>query len=107
MSDIQLTDKNFIEEVEKAKLPVLVDFWAVWCAPCRIQGPIVEELAEEYKGKVVVGKLDVDQNPQSAGKFNIMSIPTLAIFKNGQLVKTMVGLQDKNSLKVELDKLSQ
>lgn len=104
MSDILLTDKNFTQEVEKAKLPVLVDFWAVWCTPCKIQGPIVEELAKEYKGKVVVGKLDVDQNTQSASRFNIMSIPTLAIFNKGQLVKTMVGLQDKNSLKQELDK---
>lgn len=105
MSHILLTDKNFTEEVEKAKLPVLVDFWAVWCGPCKIQGPIVEELAEEYRDKAIVGKLDVDQNPQTASRFNIMSIPTLTIFKNGQLVKAMVGLQDKNSLKVELDKL--
>lgn len=104
MSHIQVTDKNFIEEVEKAKLPVLVDFWAVWCGPCKMQGPIVEELAEEYKDKAVVGKLDVDQNPQTASRFNIMSIPTLAIFNKGQLVKTMVGLADKNSLKQELDK---
>jgi len=103
MSDIVLTDDNFSDIVEKATLPVLVDFWAVWCGPCKIQGPIVEEIAEEFKGKVVVGKLDVDQNPQSAGKFNIMSIPTLAIFKEGKVVNTMVGVQSKELIKKELD----
>ena len=103
MSDILLTDDNFAAEVEKAKLPVLVDFWAAWCGPCKIQGPIVEEIAKEYKGKVKVGKLDVDQNPQTAGKFNIMSIPTLAIFKDGKVVNTMVGMQSKEAIKKELD----
>jgi len=103
MSDIQLTDKNFKEVVEGAKLPVLVDFWAVWCGPCKIQGPIVEEIAKEYEGKFVVGKLDVDKNPNTAGKFGIMSIPTLAIFKDGKVVNTMVGVQSKESIKKVLD----
>jgi len=103
MSDIALTDENFSEIVEKAKLPVLVDFWAVWCGPCKIQGPIIEEIAEEYKGKAVVGKLDVDKNPQTAGKFNIMSIPTLVIFKEGKAVNTIIGLQSKESIKSALE----
>ncbi|MDQ3099615.1 MAG: thioredoxin [bacterium] len=105
MSNIILTDSNFNEEVEKASLPVLVDFWATWCAPCKMQGPIVEEIAEEFNGKAKVGKLDVDQNQQAAGKFGIMSIPTLAIFKNGKVVKTMIGVQSKNTLSEELNKV--
>ena len=105
MSNIILTDSNFNEEVEKASLPVLVDFWATWCAPCKMQGPIVEEIAEEFNGKAKVGKLDVDQNQQAAGKFGIMSIPTLAIFKNGKVIKTMIGVQSKNTLSEELNKV--
>jgi len=105
MSNIILTDSNFNEEVEKASLPVLVDFWATWRAPCKMQGPIVEEIAEEFNGKAKVGKLDVDQNQQAAGKFGIMSIPTLAIFKNGKVVKTMIGVQSKNTLSEELNKV--
>jgi len=106
MSDIVLTDNNFNEEVEKSALPVLVDFWAVWCTPCKIQGPIVEELSKEYQGKVKIGKLDVDQNQQTAVKFSIMSIPTLAIFKDGKVLKTMVGLQSKDTLQKELNQLT-
>lgn len=103
MADITLTDKNFTDEVEKATLPVLVDFWATWCGPCKVQGPVVEELATEYQGKIKVGKLDVDQNQDTAGRFSIMSIPTLAIFNNGEIVKTMVGVQSKDTLKKTLD----
>ena len=105
MSNIILTDSNFNEEVEKALLPVLVDFWATWCAPCKMQSSIVEEIAEEFNGKAKVGKLDVDQNQQAAGKFGIMSIPTLAIFKNGKVIKTMIGVQSKNTLSEELNKV--
>ena len=103
---ITLTDKNFNEEVEKSTSLVLVDFWAPWCGPCKIQGPIVEEIANELAGKVKVGKLDVDENPQMATKFGIMSIPTLAVFKDGKVIETMIGLQTKDIIKKSLSKLS-
>jgi thioredoxin 1 len=106
MSEITLTDQDFNQAVtEEKNLPVLVDFWATWCGPCQIQGPIVEEIAKEYAGRVKVGKLEVDENPQTAMKYNIMSIPTLAIFQNGQLVKQLVGLQQKSRLAEELNQL--
>lgn len=98
-SELVFTDANFGEEVLKSKLPVLVDFWAPWCGPCRIVSPIVEELAKEYEGKVKVGKMNVDENSQTAGKYGIMSIPSLLILKNGQPVKTMVGAQGKENFK--------
>nr|MBI5456096.1 thioredoxin [Candidatus Levybacteria bacterium] len=104
MADIIITDQNFQAEVLESKLPVLVDFWAEWCAPCRIVGPIVEELATEYSGKLKVGKLNVDQN-QVASKYGIMSIPSLLIFKNGEVVKTMIGAQSKDNFKKEIDQV--
>lgn len=103
MTDVIFTDQDFEQEVLKSNLPVLVDFWAPWCAPCRIVSPIVEELAEEYKGKLKVGKLNVDDNPGSAGKYGVMSIPSLIIFKNGSPVKTMVGAQSKENFKKAID----
>ena len=102
MADTKFTDQNFQAEVLDSKTPVLVDFWAEWCAPCRIVGPIVEELATEYSGKLKVGKLNVDEN-QIAGKYGIMSIPSLLIFKDGQAVKTMIGAQSKDNFKKEID----
>lgn len=103
MSEITLTDQNFEEEVLKSDQPVLVDFWAPWCAPCKMQGPIVEELAKEYEGQgLKIGKLNVDENQQTAGKYSIMSIPTLVIFKNGEVAEQMVGLQQKEILKEKL-----
>jgi len=96
------TDQNFEEEVLNSQIPVLVDFWAPWCGPCQMMGPIIEELAEELEGKVVVGKINVDENPQMAQKYGIMSIPTLLIFKNGQVVEQFVGVQSKEVLKTSL-----
>ena len=102
MADVVITDQNFEEEVLKSNTPVLVDFWAPWCTPCKIVGPIVEELAKEYAGKVKVGKMNVDEN-QTAGQYGIMSIPTLLIFKNGQPVESVVGAQSKDTIKQKMD----
>lgn len=102
MHPIEITDANFAEEVEKSNVPVLIDFWAVWCGPCRMIAPIVEELAGEYNGKVKIGKLDVDNNPGVATKFGIRSIPTLLLFKDGQLVDQIVGAVPKGHI---VDKL--
>lgn len=104
MADIKITDQNFDSEVLKADKPVLVDFWAVWCGPCRMQEPIIEELAEAMTGKVIVGKLNVDENPQMTQKYQVMSIPTLMIFKDGKMVKQFIGVQSKNTLTGELNK---
>ncbi len=106
MAEVIVTDSNFDSEVLKAELPVLVDFWAVWCGPCQVVGPIVEELAHEFEGKVKVGKMDVDQNPQVASQFGIMSIPTIMIFKGGNVVKQFIGVQSKETLKAELSKFA-
>ncbi len=103
MADV--TDQQFKSEVLESKIPVLVDFWAPWCGPCKIIGPVVEELAKEYTGKVKVVKLNVDDNPESAGQFNVMSIPTLIVFKGGNPVKTIVGAQPKASIKKVLDEV--
>jgi len=105
MADIKLTDQNFNEEVLKSEIPVVVDFWAEWCMPCRMVGPIIEELAKEYEGKVKVGKMNVDENSQVPGNFGIMSIPSILIFKNGQPIKTIVGAQPKENFKKEIDKV--
>jgi thioredoxin 1 len=98
MADIIITDQNFDAEVVKSAMPVLVDFWAPWCGPCKIVSPTVEELATEYTGKVKVGKMNVDENPETAGQFGVMSIPTLMVFKSGQPIKTMVGAQGKEAI---------
>jgi thioredoxin 1 len=98
MADIAITDGTFDSLVLKSNKPVLVDFWAVWCGPCQMQGPIVEEVAKMMEGKAVVGKLNVDENQQSAGTYGVMSIPTIIIFKGGQPVKQFVGVQSKETL---------
>lgn len=103
MADITLTDANFDKEVIKNGKPVLVDFWAVWCGPCRVQDPILAEVEKAVGDKIVVGKLNVDENPVTAQKYGIMSIPTLMIFKNGTVVKQYIGVQSKDTLIKELN----
>ncbi|MEP6947287.1 MAG: thioredoxin [Acidobacteriota bacterium] len=93
-----VTDLNFAEEVERSKLPVLVDFWAAWCGPCRMVGPLIEQLAKELSGKVRFGKLDVDANQRTAGRFQVQSIPTMIIFNNGKEVDRIVGAQSKQAI---------
>jgi thioredoxin 1 len=100
---LEITDSNFEELVLKSDKPVLVDFWAEWCGPCRMVGPVVEEIAKEYEGKAIVGKLNVDHNPKVATDFGIMSIPALLFFKNGQVVDKQVGVVPKAALAAKLD----
>lgn len=105
MSEIQLTDETFDSEVLKSPIPAMVDFWAPWCGPCRMMSPVVEELAKEYEGKAKVCKMNTDENPAKAGEYSISAIPTLLFFKNGKVVKEVVGLQSKDELKKILDSL--
>ena len=105
MAEITVTDKDFDSQVLQAKIPVLVDFWAVWCSPCRMQDPILEEVAKEMEGKVKVAKLNVDENPETAGRYSVMSIPTLLLFKKGEVVKQMIGVQSKETLLNEFNKV--
>ena len=100
---IAINDSNFDQIVLQAKTPVLVDFWASWCAPCRMVAPIVDELAEEYSGRISFAKVDVDQNSKIATKYGIMSIPTLLIFKKGEPISHTVGYKPKEELKRSLD----
>lgn len=100
---VNVTDANFSEEVLKANEPVLVDFWAEWCGPCRMMAPVVEDIAGDYAGKMKVAKLNVDANRISATTYGIMSIPTLGLFKNGQLVQKFVGFMPKHELARRID----
>ncbi len=102
---MEFTDQYFDQEVIKSDKPTLVDFWAPWCGPCQMMGPIVEELATELGDKAKIGKLNVDENPVTAQNFTVMSIPTVIIFKDGKVVKKFVGVQSKEVLKEELEKI--
>ncbi len=103
MAPIEITDSNFEQEVLDSDKPVLLDFWAVWCGPCKHIAPVVEEIAREYDGKLKVGKVDVDTNPEVSMKFGIRSIPTLMIFKGGKVVEQVIGAVHKRNL---LDKVT-
>lgn len=105
MADINLTDAAFDAMVTKSKLPVVVDFWAPWCGPCRLVSPIIEDLANEYGGKVTILKLNVDENPQTSEKFNVMSIPTVMFFKDGKPLSSVVGARSKEEYKRNIDQL--
>lgn len=105
MADITFTDQNFDSEVLQSSMPVLVDFWAPWCMPCRVVSPVIEELGLEYSGKLKVGKLNVDESPKTAGVYGVMSIPSILIFRNGKLVKTMIGAQGKDSFKKGIEEV--
>jgi len=100
----ELNDKNFESEVLKSDKVALVDFWAPWCGPCQMMGPIVEETSKEIGDTAIVGKCNVDENPNTAQKYGVMSIPTLILFKNGEIVKQMVGVQSKETLLEEIKK---
>ena len=101
---MEFTDANFEQEVLKSDKPTLVDFWAPWCGPCQLMGPVIDELSKEMT-TVKIGKVNVDENPATAGAYGIMSIPTIKVFKGGQVVKEFIGVQSKDKLKTELESL--
>ena len=102
---LEITDATFEEVVLKSDKPVMVDFWAAWCGPCRMVGPIIEQLSEEYEGKAVVGKVDVDTNQQYAAQYGVRNIPTVLVFQNGEVVGRQVGVAPKNAYAEALDTL--
>ncbi|EKF55471.1 thioredoxin [Galbibacter marinus] len=102
---LEITDATFDEVVLKSDKPVLVDFWAAWCGPCRMVGPIIDQISEEYDGKAIVGKLDVDANQEFAAKYGVRNIPTVLVFQNGELVGRQVGVSPKNAYTDAIDSL--
>ncbi len=100
---VAVTDSTFDEVVLKAQNPILVDFWATWCRPCQMVAPVLEQLSQEYAGKLTIAKLDVDQNQQTAQKYRVMSIPMMILFKQGKPVTTIIGFKPKEQLKKQLD----
>ena len=102
---LEITDANFDELVLKSDKPVMVDFWAEWCGPCRMLGPIIEEVSKDYEGKAIVGKLDVDSNQEFAAKFGVRNIPTVLVFKDGELVNRQVGVSPKIVYTESIDSL--
>ena len=104
---LEITDDNFDEEVLQADQPVLVDFWAEWCMPCKMLSPTIDELAGEYQGRIKVGKVDTDSNRDVSVKFGISAIPTVILFKDGEVVQKFVGVQSKNDFKAALDKVAE
>lgn len=105
MAEVNFSDANFNEEVLKSDSPVMVDFYAPWCGPCKMMAPTVDKLAEEYSGKVKIGKLNVDESTEISSKYEIQSIPTIIFYKNGEVVDKMIGFQSEESLKQKLDSL--
>ncbi len=103
--EIELYKETFEQEVLQSDIPVLVDFWATWCGPCKMIAPIVKEIADEYDGKILVGKVNVDEEPDLTMQYNVSSIPTLMVFKNGQLVNKAVGYREKNEILKMLKKI--
>lgn len=100
--ETKLNDTNFKQEVLDSGIPVLVDFWAEWCAPCRMVAPVIEEITKEYEGKIKVCKINVDESPQIASEYDIMSIPTLVIFKNGEMADRIVGVTSKSNIESKI-----
>jgi thioredoxin 1 len=103
---ITLTKDNFEQQVLKAPTPVLVDFWAEWCGPCKMIGPILDELAEEYSGRVNIGKINIDDQQSLAAEYGVRAIPTLLLFQNGEVAEQMVGLRSKRDLKASMDRVT-
>lgn len=104
MAELKITKSNFEKEVLKSELPVLLDFWAVWCPPCRMLAPVVEQLAAEYEGRVKVGKINVDEEQELAAMFRVENIPTIVVMKNGKVTNTLVGYHPKEQLAAMLEK---
>ena len=102
MAELKITRENFENEVMKSNIPVLIDFWAPWCGPCRMMGPIIEQLAEEYEGKAKVGKVNVDEEAELSQAFGVMSIPTIVLVKDGKVVKQAVGARPKAEVEAML-----
>jgi len=105
MAEITFTDSNFDEEVLKSIIPVLVDFWGPSCGPCKALAPIIEELAQEIEGKLKIGKLNIEENIETPGQFGVMSVPTLVFFKEGKVIKTLVGIQGKDAIKKVIEEV--